>query len=57
MLFAAAGLNRQGWDTVLDEMTSYGLDVSAADRAKIVDYLSGYLGSPVAPNQPAPAPR
>jgi competence protein ComEA len=35
---------REVWDTLLNSMTSYGLKVSAEDRAKILDYLSTALG-------------
>ena len=45
MVFAAAGLTREGWDSAIDEMISYGMRVDAEDRAKILEYLSSYLGS------------
>jgi hypothetical protein len=35
---------REVWNTLLDSMTSYGLNVSPEDRAKILDYLSIALG-------------
>jgi cytochrome c5 len=57
MLFAAAGLNRQGWDSTIDEMTSFGMEVTPEDRAKILDYLSDFLGSPAAPSPAAPVSR
>jgi hypothetical protein len=44
MVFAAAGISRQEWDMSLDEMTANGMNVSAEDRAKILGYLSTYLG-------------
>jgi cytochrome c5 len=44
MVLAAAGLSRDGWDTVMDEMTSYGMRVTTEERAKIVDYLASNLG-------------
>ena len=44
MVFAAAGISRQEWDMSLDEMTANGMNVSADDRAKILSYLSTYLG-------------
>ena len=49
MVVAATGLSREGWNATIDEMVSYGMRVSAEDRAKILDYLSGYLGSLSAP--------
>jgi len=54
MVVAATGLSREGWNATIDEMISYGMRVTAEDRAKILDYLSGYLGSASAP---APAAR
>src|SRR3981081_3405503 len=47
---AAAGLNREGWDLTIDEMMTFGMEVTPEDRAKIVDYLSGFLGSASAPS-------
>jgi hypothetical protein len=46
MVVAAAGLSREGWSSTIDEMISYGLRVDSEERAKILDYLSGFLGSP-----------
>lgn len=48
----SAGLTRDGWDGVLNDMETYGLDISADDRKKILDYLATYLG----PNPPPAAP-
>jgi hypothetical protein len=39
-----AGISRQEWDMSLDEMTANGMNISADDRAKILTYLSTYLG-------------
>jgi hypothetical protein len=52
MVFDAAGISRQEWDMSLDEMTANGMNISADDRAKILAYLSTYLGPspPKAPN-------
>jgi hypothetical protein len=44
MVIAATGLSREGWDATIEEMVSYGLRVTPEDRAKILDYLSAYLG-------------
>lgn len=46
MVLSAAGLTREGWDATIEEMISYGMRVDKEDRAKIVDYLASYLGSP-----------
>ena len=52
MVFDAAGISRQEWDMSLDEMAANGMNISADDRAKILAYLSTYLGPspPKAPN-------
>jgi hypothetical protein len=44
MVVSMTGLTREGWNGILDEMTSYGLHVTPQERAKILDYLSNYLG-------------
>jgi hypothetical protein len=44
MVFDAAGISRGEWDMSLDEMTANGMNISADDRPKILDYLSTYLG-------------
>jgi cytochrome c5 len=48
MVVAATGLSREGWNATIEEMISYGMRVTSDDRAKILDYLSSYLGSPSA---------
>jgi hypothetical protein len=53
MVIAATGLSREGWNATIDEMISYGMSVGPEDRAKILDYLSSYLGSLSAPNPAA----
>jgi hypothetical protein len=45
MVVAASGLSREGWNATIEEMVSYGMRVEAEERAKILDYLSSYLGS------------
>ena len=52
MVFDAAGITRDDWDRALDEMTDNGMNISAGDRAKILAYLSTYLG----PSPPKAAP-
>jgi hypothetical protein len=44
MVFDAAGISRGEWEMSLDEMTANGMNISADDRAKILAYLSTYLG-------------
>jgi hypothetical protein len=50
MVVAAAGMSREGWNSTIDEMISYGVRVDLEDGAKILDYLSSFLGSKSAPN-------
>jgi hypothetical protein len=52
MLYAAAGMDRIGWSSTIDEMISYGLRVTPEEQAKILDYLSSFLG-PQAGRKPA----
>ena len=52
MVFAASGLTREGWDATIEEMVSYGMRTNPEDRAKILEYLSSFLGTPSAPNAP-----
>jgi hypothetical protein len=44
MVVASAGLTREGWSSILAEMTAYGLNVTPDDQGKILDYLSTSLG-------------
>ncbi len=44
MVFDAAGISRNEWDMSLEEMTANGMNISADERAKILAYLSTYLG-------------
>jgi cytochrome c5 len=53
MVLDAAGSSRADWNMSLDEMTANGMNVSAGERAKIIDYLSTYLG----PSRPPDASR
>jgi hypothetical protein len=54
MVLGATGLTRQGWEAVIDEMTSYGMRVTPEQRADILDYLANSLGSS---SLPAPSAR
>jgi hypothetical protein len=49
MVFASSGMTRDGWNGIIDEIISYGMSVTAEERTKILDYLSGYLGSTPTP--------
>jgi hypothetical protein len=53
VVIEASGLNREDWNDTIDEMvTSNGMNVTPEERAKILDYLSNYLG-PSASHPPA----
>jgi hypothetical protein len=43
-LYSTVGRTREGWNRVLDDMTSYGLNVTAQERAQILEYLATRLG-------------
>jgi hypothetical protein len=42
-LFGTAGRSREGWNSKIDEMQSYGMNIPAEERALILDYLATYL--------------
>lgn len=44
MVLGAAGQDRDGWAGTIEEMTGYGLNVSPDERAKILEYLTSFLG-------------
>ena len=44
MVFGAAGLDREGWSSILEEMTGYGLRVTPDEHDEILEYLTTYLG-------------
>lgn len=54
MVFDAAGFGRRDWNSALEEMTANGMNISADDREKILDYLATFLGP--APFKAASAP-
>jgi mono/diheme cytochrome c family protein len=43
-LLDAAGVSREDWNGALEEMTSYGLKVTAEQREQILEYLATFLG-------------
>jgi hypothetical protein len=49
MVLAAAGLTRDGWDSAIDEMISYGMKIEPDERARMLDYLASRLGPSSAP--------
>jgi hypothetical protein len=46
MVLGAAGISRSDWDNTLNEMADNGMQVSAQERARLLEYLSTYLGPP-----------
>jgi mono/diheme cytochrome c family protein len=50
----SAGIRRGAWDAVLDNMRQFGLRISDAQRAAILDYLGSYLGPNPPPETAAP---
>ena len=52
MVFDAAGFSREEGDMTLGEMNANGMNVSPDDRAKILEYLSTFLGPPAKANTP-----
>ena len=55
MLSESAGIGRDEWNSVLSSMQQYGLQVTSANREKILDYLATYLGPHPPPSSPARA--
>jgi len=45
MVVGAGGRSREGWDGTIDDMTSYGMNISQAERRLVLEYLATYLPS------------
>jgi len=43
-LYSTVGRTREGWNRVLDDMTLYGMKVTAEERALVLEYLATSLG-------------
>jgi cytochrome c5 len=43
MVVAAGGRSREGWDETMQDMTSYGMEITPTDRRLVLDYLATYL--------------
>lgn len=54
-LTESAGIDRGSWSGIIATMKQYGLAVSPANEAKILDYLATYLGPHPPPAAPAVA--
>ncbi len=44
MVYEAAGQTREGWTGTIEEMAGYGLKLTPAERAQVLDYLTNFLG-------------
>ena len=49
MVIGAGGRSREGWDGTIDDMTSYGMNITQAERRLVLEYLATYL--PYRPGQ------
>ena len=43
-LYSTVGRTRESWNRTLDDMTRYGMNVTAQERALILEYLATSLG-------------
>jgi hypothetical protein len=43
-LYSTVGRTREGWNRTLDDMTRYGMNVTAEERALVLEYLATSLG-------------
>ena len=46
MVVGAGGRSREGWNGTIDDMTSYGMNITPTERALVLEYLATYLPSP-----------
>jgi hypothetical protein len=46
MVVGTGGRTREGWDGTIDDMVSYGLSITTAERRQVLDYLAAYLAPP-----------
>jgi len=43
-LYSTVGRTREGWNRVLEDMKQYGMNVTAQERALILEYLATSMG-------------
>ena len=43
-LYSTVGRTREGWNRTLDDMVRYGMNVTAEERALVLEYLATSLG-------------
>ena len=46
MVVGAGGRSREGWNGTIDDMISYGMDITPGDRRLVLEYLATYLPFP-----------
>jgi hypothetical protein len=46
MVLGAGGRSREGWEGTVEDMISFGMSLSAADRRLVVEYLATFLPVP-----------
>src|SRR5262245_51684744 len=54
MVIGLAGAERDIWDGTIEQMISYGLNVTPQERTMLLDYLATYLGPNKSPQQTLP---
>ena len=45
-MVVATRRSREGWNGTIDDMISYGLDITPQERALVLEYLATYLPFP-----------
>ena len=46
MVLGTGGRSREGWNNTVEDMISYGMSISDADRRLVVEYLTTFLPAP-----------
>jgi hypothetical protein len=46
MVLGTGGRSREGWNNTIEDMVSYGMSISDADRRLVVEYLAAFLPAP-----------
>ena len=45
-MVVSAARTREGWNGTIDDMISYGMSITAAERRLVLEYLATYLPAP-----------
>ena len=43
LVVGTGGRTRDGWNGTIEDMMSYGMDISPAERGLVLEYLAAYL--------------